>query len=202
MINSNGSKNESWFDRLVIEMNESGQKTSIDKKKIDECFNHFKSSSESSDAREGLQFEDFCNLLNQLFVDHSPAPANAVAHHTCDGAAVEEVDGAAVEEVDGALVDGEDDTSSDRVTVENPTNFNSFYIPKSYYIELFQKFDRDRDNMIDRREFNAMWGKWIQTILRPKSAFIIVDVQNDFINGSLAIFRCPAGKLTLFAFKL
>ena len=29
-------------------------------------------------------------------------------------------------------------------------------------------------------------------IVKPKSAFVIVDVQNDFISGSLAIINCPA----------
>ena len=31
-------------------------------------------------------------------------------------------------------------------------------------------------------------------IVKPKSAFVIVDVQNDFISGSLAIINCPAGQ--------
>ena len=31
-------------------------------------------------------------------------------------------------------------------------------------------------------------------IVKPKSAFVIVDVQNDFISGSLAIKNCPAGQ--------
>ena len=30
--------------------------------------------------------------------------------------------------------------------------------------------------------------------MKPKSAFIIVDVQNDFISGSLAIKNCPANQ--------
>ena len=30
--------------------------------------------------------------------------------------------------------------------------------------------------------------------MKPKSAFVIVDVQNDFISGSLAIKNCPAGQ--------
>ena len=28
--------------------------------------------------------------------------------------------------------------------------------------------------------------------MRPRTAIIIVDVQNDFISGSLAISNCPA----------
>ena len=31
-------------------------------------------------------------------------------------------------------------------------------------------------------------------IVRPTTAFVIVDVQNDFISGSLAIMNCPAGQ--------
>ena len=31
-------------------------------------------------------------------------------------------------------------------------------------------------------------------IVKPRSAFVIVDVQNDFISGSLAIKNCPAGQ--------
>ena len=37
----------------------------------------------------------------------------------------------------------------------------------------------------------------IQAVLqvaRPSTAFIVVDVQNDFISGSLAISNCPAGQ--------
>lgn len=30
--------------------------------------------------------------------------------------------------------------------------------------------------------------------LKPISAFVIVDVQNDFITGSLSLSRCPAGQ--------
>ena len=30
--------------------------------------------------------------------------------------------------------------------------------------------------------------------MQPRSAIIIVDVQNDFISGSLAISNCPAGQ--------
>ena len=33
----------------------------------------------------------------------------------------------------------------------------------------------------------------ILQIVRPVSCLIVVDVQNDFISGSLAISNCPAG---------
>ena len=31
-------------------------------------------------------------------------------------------------------------------------------------------------------------------IVRPVSALLVIDVQNDFISGSLAITGCPAGQ--------
>lgn len=36
------------------------------------------------------------------------------------------------------------------------------------------------------------WNRWIKVCCRPKSAFLIVDVQNDFITGSLDIKQCAA----------
>ncbi|KAI1282046.1 Nicotinamidase [Halotydeus destructor] len=67
------------------------------------------------------------------------------------------------------------------------------YIPQYYYVEIFRKFDVDQDGMLDWLEFSNMWPIWLKTVLRPKSALVIVDVQNDFISGSLSIVRCPAG---------
>ena len=37
-----------------------------------------------------------------------------------------------------------------------------------------------------------IWLNFINLILKPVTAFIIVDVQNDFISGSLALSNCPA----------
>lgn len=193
-VESNGSKKiaskESWFDVLVREM--SGTKV-LDRSKIDQCFDHFKSSgSTEKNTVEGLTFDDFGRLLNELFVDHGSdnRENRQLDNHSRDGSVDEEMTENENEVVVNVNID-----LKEKVTV---ATFKSFYIPKSYYIELFQKFDRNRDNVIDRREFNAMWGKWIQIILKPKATFIIVDVQNDFIDGSLAIARCPAGKYQTF----
>ena len=41
------------------------------------------------------------------------------------------------------------------------------------------------DNICFKFDFNLK-------VVRPVSALIIVDVQNDFISGSLAISNCPA----------
>ena len=69
----------------------------------------------------------------------------------------------------------------------------SFHIPSQWLVDIFKKFDVDTDDLIKEEEFDDMYTKWIRALVYPKSALIIVDVQNDFISGSLALFRCPAG---------
>lgn len=76
---------------------------------------------------------------------------------------------------------------------------------------MFAVFDKNEDGYIDRDEFQFCWNNWIKTvnrflshvyfffhliiflkIVRPVSAFLVVDVQNDFISGSLNISNCSA----------
>lgn len=57
--------------------------------------------------------------------------------------------------------------------------------------DLFIIFDKDNDNVINKNEFTFMWNKWIKKILHPKSALIIVDIQNDFITGPLSVSQQP-----------
>ncbi|KAL6420454.1 hypothetical protein ACFW04_014446 [Cataglyphis niger] len=58
--------------------------------------------------------------------------------------------------------------------------------------EVYSIFDFKGDGMIDKEEFEVCWNRWIKVCTRPKSAFLIVDVQNDFITGSLNIKQCAA----------
>ncbi|KAH0564323.1 nicotinamidase [Cotesia glomerata] len=58
--------------------------------------------------------------------------------------------------------------------------------------EIFNIFDTKKDGVIDRDEFEVCWNRWIKICTRPRSAFLIVDVQNDFITGSLNIKHCAA----------
>ncbi|XP_973348.1 nicotinamidase isoform X2 [Tribolium castaneum] len=58
--------------------------------------------------------------------------------------------------------------------------------------ETFNVFDGNNDGFIDREEFVFCWNHWIKIIVRPISAFLIVDVQNDFISGTLNISNCSA----------
>ncbi|GFU00429.1 nicotinamidase [Nephila pilipes] len=58
--------------------------------------------------------------------------------------------------------------------------------------DLFAKFDRNADDKIDVHEFKNLWNNWIKPLTKPTTALLIIDVQNDFINGSLALKHCPA----------
>lgn len=58
--------------------------------------------------------------------------------------------------------------------------------------ETFAVFDLNQDGLIDREEFAFCWNKWIKVIVRPISAFLVIDVQNDFISGTLNLSQCSA----------
>lgn len=56
--------------------------------------------------------------------------------------------------------------------------------------EIFSIFDKNEDNYLDRNEFQFCWEKWISVVIKPKSALLVVDVQNDFITGKV-FFSIP-----------
>ena len=58
--------------------------------------------------------------------------------------------------------------------------------------EILRLLDEDNDMRLGFKE--ARWKIWLESIMKPVSALIVVDVQNDFIDGSLALKRCPAGQ--------
>lgn len=65
-------------------------------------------------------------------------------------------------------------------------------IEPSKAAEIFEIFSKAEG--ISAEDFANCWTKWIAKILRPVSALIVVDVQNDFITGSLALKDAPAGQ--------
>lgn len=69
----------------------------------------------------------------------------------------------------------------------------AYSISDKHLQEMFDVFDKNGDGYIDSKEFQFCWQHWIKPIVRPVSGLIIVDVQNDFISGSLSISECPAG---------
>ncbi|RWS00591.1 pyrazinamidase/nicotinamidase-like protein [Dinothrombium tinctorium] len=75
-----------------------------------------------------------------------------------------------------------------------PDSNKPYNIPSSYLDFMFSKFNFTKSGFIGFGEFRSMWNNWIAKILWPRSALIVVDVQNDFISGSLSINKCPAGQ--------
>ncbi|XP_050302836.1 nicotinamidase-like [Anthonomus grandis grandis] len=69
---------------------------------------------------------------------------------------------------------------------------NSYEVEETISQNTFDIFDKNSDGQIDREEFSFCWHKWIKTIVKPMSALLIIDVQNDFICGTLDIRNCSA----------
>lgn len=68
----------------------------------------------------------------------------------------------------------------------------SIFLTSDEQVNLFKIFDLNHDNIIDLEEFRNLCEKWLHKLYKRNSAFIIVDVQNDFIDGSLALLNGPA----------
>ena len=52
------------------------------------------------------------------------------------------------------------------------------------------------NKQLGRDQFNQLWQNWIKVILKPRTALIVVDVQNDFIEEP------PKGSLTVSNAKI
>ncbi|GBL83043.1 Nicotinamidase [Araneus ventricosus] len=73
-------------------------------------------------------------------------------------------------------------------------NGASYEFPVRMCAELLYAFDADHDGKINMDELKELWFKVIVPVVKPVSALVVIDVQNDFIDGSLAIRNCPAGQ--------
>ncbi|CAF3331990.1 unnamed protein product [Rotaria socialis] len=67
-----------------------------------------------------------------------------------------------------------------------------YLMPNESIDEYFHETDFNRNQKIELDEFLQAWKRTIKYTVRPISALVIVDVQNDFISGSLALHSCPA----------
>lgn len=93
-------------------------------------------------------------------------------------------------------------------TKNNSLNFNEFEnllkalfscrgrpypIPKDKVEQIcghFKESGADEDMLLS--EFQNFWDNFVKHVLFPKNSLIAVDVQNDFIDGSLALINCAA----------
>lgn len=57
---------------------------------------------------------------------------------------------------------------------------------------MLSALDADHSGTVDLDELLAAWRAWFSAALRPVRALVIIDVQNDFISGTLSIGSCPA----------
>lgn len=57
---------------------------------------------------------------------------------------------------------------------------------------IVDALDSDGSGDVDIDELVAAWRAWFGPALNPVRCLIIVDVQNDFIDGPLALRGCPA----------
>jgi len=64
-------------------------------------------------------------------------------------------------------------------------------MPKEKVEEIYNHFVQNDENML-LTEFMNFWDNFIKHVLFPKNCLLCVDVQNDFIDGSLALINCGA----------
>lgn len=70
----------------------------------------------------------------------------------------------------------------------------SYTINSDIKSELLALLDQDKDDRLSKKDFMETCFYWLKQILQPVSALLVVDVQNDFLDGSLALRNCPAGQ--------
>lgn len=58
--------------------------------------------------------------------------------------------------------------------------------------DIFKKLHTNEESGLKGNEWNRCFKKWIQPIVEPVNVLVVVDVQNDFIHGSLALHNCKS----------
>lgn len=78
--------------------------------------------------------------------------------------------------------------------ISNDLDNKSYGLTEYQRSKIFNHFDKDKDGVLNSEESLNLYYSWASKILKPRSALIVVDVQNDFISGSLSINKCSAGQ--------
>ncbi|XP_078033620.1 nicotinamidase [Augochlora pura] len=58
---------------------------------------------------------------------------------------------------------------------------------------IFDLFDNDHDGILKGQEWK-IFHKWLQMTLEPVNVLLVVDIQNDFIDGTLALRTCEGNQ--------
>lgn len=59
---------------------------------------------------------------------------------------------------------------------------------------IFNRFTPSDPDVMIQKDFTRLYDFFLRRCMRPKSALIVVDFQNDFIDGSLSLKKCPRGE--------
>nr|XP_031841342.1 uncharacterized protein LOC116430857 [Nomia melanderi]XP_031841354.1 uncharacterized protein LOC116430857 [Nomia melanderi] len=59
--------------------------------------------------------------------------------------------------------------------------------------DMFDMFDNDHDGALKEKEWKIFY-EWLRMMVEPVNALVVVDMQNDFIDGSLALRDCRANQ--------
>ncbi|XP_043284769.1 nicotinamidase-like [Venturia canescens] len=60
--------------------------------------------------------------------------------------------------------------------------------------DIFDILDADGDGLLNEDEWLRCHKEWISVIINPVNALLVIDVQNDFIDGTLALKNCDLGE--------
>ncbi|XP_058797423.1 nicotinamidase-like [Phymastichus coffea] len=61
-------------------------------------------------------------------------------------------------------------------------------------VDIFQALDANSDGFLDDYEWQTCYDNWLKVVIKPVNIFLIVDVQNDFIDGTLALRNLGLGQ--------
>ncbi|XP_022652822.1 uncharacterized protein LOC111246833 isoform X2 [Varroa destructor] len=59
---------------------------------------------------------------------------------------------------------------------------------------IFKRFSMSDPDVMVQTDFTKLYDYFLRRCMHPKCALIIVDFQNDFVDGSLSLKRCPRGE--------
>ncbi|KAI3385381.1 hypothetical protein SNEBB_009851 [Seison nebaliae] len=71
-------------------------------------------------------------------------------------------------------------------------NKKSYLVRDVDYDRLFSTVAKSKGTLMTKDEFENCHKICQENLIKPKSALIVVDVQNDFVDGSLALRHCDA----------